>query len=70
MPLFGCGQADITPKPGLPMVGMPGSQRGEGVQWPLRSLVFLIDYGDRRGAAETAGRGSAGRADSAHRGRR
>ena len=50
MPLFGCGQADITPKPGLPMVGMPGSPRGEGVQWPLRSLVFLIDDGDRRGA--------------------
>jgi neutral ceramidase len=44
----GCGQVDITPAPGLPMVGMPGSPRGEGVQWPLRSRVFLADNGERR----------------------
>jgi hypothetical protein len=30
------------------MVGMPGSPRGEGVQWPLRSRVFLVDDGERR----------------------
>src|SRR5918998_6928765 len=45
---FGCGQVDITPAPGLPMVGMPGSPRGEGVQWPLRSRVFLVDDEERR----------------------
>jgi neutral ceramidase len=45
---IGCGRADITPEPGLPMVGMPGSPRGVGVQWPLRSRVFLVDYGERR----------------------
>ena len=44
----GCGQVDITPAPGLSMVGMPGSPRGEGVQWPLRSRVFLADDGERR----------------------
>jgi neutral ceramidase len=44
----GCGRVDITPEPGLPMVGMPGSPRGEGVQWPLRSRVFLADDGERR----------------------
>jgi neutral ceramidase len=48
MPRVGCGRADITPEPGLPMVGMPGSPRGEGVQWPLRSRVFLVDDGERR----------------------
>ena len=48
MPRVGCGWADITPEPGLPMVGMPGSPRGEGVQWPLRSRVFLVDDGGRR----------------------
>ena len=47
---FGCGRADITPEPGLPMVGMPGSPRSEGVQWPLRSRVFLVDDGERRTA--------------------
>ena len=47
MPRVGCGRADITPEPGLPMVGMPGSPRGEGVQWPLRSRVFLVDDGER-----------------------
>ena len=31
----GFGQVDITPDPGMPMVGMPGSPRGEGVMWPL-----------------------------------
>ena len=46
----GCGRGDITPEPGLPMVGMPGSPRGEGVQWPLRSRVFLVDDGERRSA--------------------
>src|SRR5215216_6230670 len=45
---IGCGRADITPEPGLPMVGMPDTPRGEGVQWPLRSRVFLIDDGERR----------------------
>src|SRR5215213_8849397 len=45
---FGCGRADITPELGLPMVGMPGSRRGEGVQWPLRSRVFLVDDGHHR----------------------
>jgi hypothetical protein len=44
----GCGKADITPEPGLPMVGMPGSPRGEGVVWPLTSRVFLVDDGERR----------------------
>ena len=48
MPRVGCGRVDITPEPGLPMVGMPGSPRGEGVQWPLRSRVFLVDDGERR----------------------
>jgi neutral ceramidase len=48
MPRVGCGRADITPEPGLPMVGMPGSPRGEGVQWPLQSRVFLVDDGERR----------------------
>ncbi|HEX2282268.1 MAG TPA: hypothetical protein VHG52_10970, partial [Thermomicrobiales bacterium] len=48
MPRVGCGRADITPEPGLPMVGMPGSPRGEGTQWPLRSRVFLVDSGERR----------------------
>ncbi|MBW3634497.1 MAG: neutral/alkaline non-lysosomal ceramidase N-terminal domain-containing protein, partial [Chloroflexi bacterium] len=45
---FGCGRVDITPQPGLPMVGMPGSPPGEGVEWPLRSRVFLADDGERR----------------------
>src|SRR5215207_7121288 len=45
---IGCGRADITPEPGLPMVGMPDTPRGEGVQWPLRSRVFLVDDGERR----------------------
>ena len=45
---IGCGRVDITPEPGLPMVGMPDTPRGEGVQWPLRSRVFLIDDGERR----------------------
>ena len=40
---IGCGRVDITPEPGLPMVGMPDTPRGEGVQWPLRSRVFLVD---------------------------
>ena len=44
----GFGRADITPEPGLEMVGMPGSPRSEGVQWPLRSRVFLADDGERR----------------------
>jgi neutral ceramidase len=48
MPRVGCGRADITPEPGLPMVGMPDTPRGEGVQWPLRSRVFLVDDGERR----------------------
>jgi neutral ceramidase len=48
MPRVGCGRVDITPEPGLPMVGMPGSPRGVGVQWPLRSRVFLVDDGERR----------------------
>jgi neutral ceramidase len=51
MPRVGCGRVDITPEPGLPMVGMPGSPRGEGVEWPLRSRVFLVDDGERRIAA-------------------
>ena len=45
---IGCGRADITPEPGLPMVGMPDTPRGQGVQWPLRSRVFLVDDGERR----------------------
>jgi neutral ceramidase len=48
MPRVGCGRADITPEPGLPMVGMPDTPRGEGVHWPLRSRVFLVDDGERR----------------------
>ena len=46
----GCGRVDITPQPGLPMVGMPGSPRGEGVQWPLHGRVVLFDDGDTRSA--------------------
>lgn len=46
----GCGRADITPEPGLPMVGMPGAPRGEGVQWPLQARVFLFDDGQIRAA--------------------
>ena len=45
---IGFGRVDITPQPGRPMVGMPGSPPGEGVVWPLRSRVFLVDDGDRR----------------------
>ncbi len=50
MPRVGCGRVDITPELGLPMVGMPGSPRGEGVQWPLHGRVFLVDDGKRRAA--------------------
>ena len=45
---IGCGEVDITPELGLPMVGMPGSPRGEGVRWPLHGRVFLADDGERR----------------------
>ena len=48
MPRVGCGRVEITPDLGLPMVGMPGSPRGEGVQWPLRSRVFLVDDSGHR----------------------
>jgi neutral ceramidase len=48
MPRVGCGWADITPEPGLPMVGMPSSPPGQGVQWPLRSRVLLVDDGERQ----------------------
>ena len=44
----GCGEVDITPEPGLRMVGMPGSPRGEGVTWPLRGRVFLVEDERRR----------------------
>jgi hypothetical protein len=44
----GCGRADITPELGLPMVGMPGSPRGEGVRWPLHGRVFLFGDGEHR----------------------
>ncbi len=50
----GCGRADITPDLGLPMVGMPGSPRGEGVQWPLHGRVFLFDDGERRAASSAS----------------
>ena len=46
----GCGKADITPELGLPMLGMPGSPRGNGVVWPLQSRVVLLDNGDERTA--------------------
>lgn len=46
----GCGRVDITPELGLPMVGMPGSPRGEGVVWPLQGRVLLADDGQRRAA--------------------
>jgi hypothetical protein len=45
---IGIGKADITPEPGLPMVGMPGSPIGTGVHWPLTSRVFLAEDGDNR----------------------
>ena len=48
MPRVGCGRADITPEPGLPMVSMPDSPRGEGVQWQLRTRVFLVEDAERR----------------------
>lgn len=48
MPRVGFGAVDITPELGLPMVGMPGSPRGEGVSWPLSGRVFLADDGERR----------------------
>jgi hypothetical protein len=44
----GGGRADITPRPGLPMVGMPGSPRGEGVVWPLHARVLVADDGESR----------------------
>lgn len=44
----GLGQVDITPALGLPMVGMPGSPRGEGVSWPLYGRVMLVDDNERR----------------------
>jgi neutral ceramidase len=44
----GFGRVDITPELGLPMVGMPGSPRGKGVQWPLHGRIFLADDGQRR----------------------
>ena len=44
----GCSKADITPEPGLPMVGMPGSPRGEGIVWPLHVRVVLFDDGQDR----------------------
>ena len=44
----GFGEADITPAPGMPMVGMPGSPRGESVLWPLHGRVVLVDDGERR----------------------
>lgn len=46
----GCGRANITPQPGLPMAGMPDSPRGAGVQWPLQGRVFLFDDGETRSA--------------------
>jgi neutral ceramidase len=46
----GIGEVDITPELGLPMVGMPGSPRGEGVRWPLHGRVFLADDSERRAA--------------------
>ena len=47
---IGVAEVDITPEPGLPMVGMPGSPRGEGVRWPLHGRVFLADDGETRRA--------------------
>ncbi len=44
----GFGQVDITPALGMPMVGMPGSPRGEGVMWPLYGRICLIDDGQQR----------------------
>ena len=52
----GCGRVDITPTLGLPMVGMPGPPRREGVQWQLRSRVFLVDDEERRLAPEAGDR--------------
>jgi neutral ceramidase len=46
----GFGKVDITPELGLPMVGMPGSPRGEEVVWPLHGRVILADDGERRAA--------------------
>lgn len=45
---IGFGKADITPEPGLPMVGMPGSPIGTGVRWPLTCRVVLADDGVQR----------------------
>lgn len=44
----GFGEVDITPAPGMPMVGMPGSPRGEDVMWPLSGRICLIDDGEQR----------------------
>lgn len=44
----GFGEVDITPALGMPMVGMPGSPRGEGVMWPLYGRICLIDDGQQR----------------------
>src|SRR5688572_12561819 len=44
----GFGLADITPAAELPMAGMPGSPRGQGVEWPLRCRVLVADDGARR----------------------
>jgi hypothetical protein len=53
---IGCGRVDITSTLGLPMVGMPGTPRVEGVQWQLRSRVFLVDDEERRLAPEAGDR--------------
>ena len=52
----GYGRVDITLTLGLPIVGMPGSSRREGVQWQLRSRVFLVDDEERRLAPEAGDR--------------
>jgi neutral ceramidase len=44
----GFGLADITPAAELPMAGMPGSPRGQGVEWPLRGRVLVADDGALR----------------------
>lgn len=42
----GFGKTELNPPLGLPMLGMPGSPRGEGVVWPLHGRVMALEVND------------------------
>lgn len=46
----GIRRVDITPAFGLKMAGMLDPPRAQGVRWPLRGTVVLLDDGERRAA--------------------